>query len=307
VMEDGASTIVRTQQSQAARNTTPTYDVVIAAPDGATDPLPVLVGHLAENTLRWSQMMSWLPSFIETMGAVLYRVNCTREVNAIQGVIDCHVLVARTALIHYGGRVGTYIDLEDNCYPSQRSDFGLIQPAIDELIRYPSWYFIHLSRFPAPIGLIDPHTSHNTPLFEWGSNIYRKLYGTCELAQAMLCHTQFAHLIADPTYVFAAAYDDNFAAEMTHVVYPSIFQRHTEAETTTAATPFFSGGLGQWLRDTCFDHTIYTIIDFINAKGAWFSVLFLPVLIIACLTGDAVVSLWCFGVGFIVCWSLGFR
>jgi len=306
VMEDGAS-VRSQQQSQAASNATPVYDVVIPAPDGVTDPLPVLVGHLEENTARWRQMMDWLPSFIHEISGVLYRVNCTREHDAIQGVIDCHVLVARTALIHYGNRAGTYIDLEDNCYPSQRADWGLIPSTIATLMQFPEWGFIHLSRFPAPIGLIDPHTSFATPLYEWGNNIYVKLFGTCELAQAMLCHTDFAHRVADPTYVFTAAYDDNFAGMMTHVLYPSIIQRRTERETATAATPFFSGGIGLWLRNTCFDPTLYTIIDFINAKGAWFSVLFLPVVIIACLTGDPVVSWWCFMVGFIVCWSLGFR
>ena len=38
-----------------------------------------------------------------------------------------------------------------------------------------------------------------------------------------------------------------------------------------------------------------------------FSVLLLPVITIACLTGDLIVAAWCFVAGFVVCWSLGFR
>ena len=64
-----------------------------------------------------------------------------------------------------------------------------------------------------------------------------------ELAQAMLCHTDHATRIAEPTFVFTAPYDTFFAAESTHVVYPSIIQRHTESATATFASEFFEGGL----------------------------------------------------------------
>lgn len=40
---------------------------------------------------------------------------------------------------------------------------------------------------------------------------------------------------------------------------------------------------------------------------AQFSVLVLPVVIIACLTGDLLISFFCFVAGFVVCWALGFR
>jgi hypothetical protein len=283
------------------------YDVIIPAPPNATDALPVFVGHLAENVARWDQMMEWLPDFIQSVGGVLYRVNCTRAADAIQGVIDCHALCARAALAHYGGRDGTYIDLEDNCLPSQRADFGLLPQVRATLMANREWQFVHLSRFPAPIGLVDPHTCVDTPMWQYGQNVYRKLIGTCELAQAMLCHTDHARRISDPNYVFVAAYDDNFAAEMTHVVYPSIFQRRTESETSTAATPFFAGGIGTVLRNVCFTPWVYTTFDFVNAHAAWFSCLLLPIVVIACLTGDLVVAAWCFVAGFVVCWCLGFR
>ena len=54
-----------------------------------------------------------------------------------------------------------------------------------------------------------------------------------------------------------------------HVVYPSVIQRRTETETSTAATPFFHGGLGLMLRNVCFTPWIYTTIDFVNAHAAW--------------------------------------
>ena len=321
-------------------------DTVIAAPPNAPDPLPVIVGHLASHASRWDQMMSWLPSFIEAIGGVLYRVNCTAETDAIQGVIDCHTLVGAAAIRHYeqrgGGNnaTGAYIDLEDNCKPSQRADYSLLPQLVSTLMEHPEWYFLHLSRFPAPIGLVDPHVCEQTPLYRYGDNVYHKLIGTCELAQAMLCHTDHARRINDPSYHFVAAYDDNFAREMTHVVYPSIFQRRTESthprlalshsrthalslplsltllhhphhpqpgETSTTATPFFSRGIGVALRDVCFTPWVYTLIDFTNAHAGWFTCLLLPVIIIACLTGDLAIAACCFVAGFIVCWSLGFR
>ena len=129
-------------------------DTVIAAPPNAPDPLPVIVGHLASHASRWDQMMSWLPSFIEEIGGVLYRVNCTAETDAIQGVIDCHTLVGAAAIRHYeqrgGGNnaTGAYIDLEDNCKPSQRADYSLLPQLVSTLMEHPEWYFLHLSRFP---------------------------------------------------------------------------------------------------------------------------------------------------------------
>jgi len=306
-MEDGVSRLQVEETSAHASNATPAYDLILDASDNGTASIPVFVGHAAENTERWTQMMSWLPDFINSISGALYRVNCTMEQDAIQGVIDCHVLVARAALEYYQGAEGVYLDLEDNCMPSQRADFSLLEEAKATLLAHPEWYFIHTSRFPAPIALVDPETSYSTPLWEYGSNIYQKLIGTCELAQAMLDHTDHAARIADPDFAWVAAYDDQFASEMKHVVYPSIFQRRTEDETATTATPFFQGGLGKTLRNICFMPWVYTTIDVINAHGAWFSCLLFPVIIIACLTGDLAIAAWCFAAGFVVCWSLGFR
>ena len=129
--------------------------------------------------------------------------------------------------------------------------------------------FIHLSRFPAPLGLIDPSVAVNTPLYEPGGHIYRKLYGTSELAQAMLCHTDHASRIASPTFLFDSAYDNSLVDLMRHVVYPSVMQRRTESETSTAATPFFHGGIGIVLPNVAFTPWIYTTIDFVNAHAAW--------------------------------------
>ena len=78
-------------------------------------------------------------------------------------------------------------------------------------------------------------------------------------------------------------------------------------ETSTRATPFFSRGIGVALRDVCFTPWVYTLIDFTNAHAGWFTCLLLPVIIIACLTGDLAIAACCLVAGFIVCWSLGFR
>ena len=122
-----------------------------------------------------------------------------------------------------------------------------------------------------------------------------------------LSHTDFAALIADPHYVFAAPYDDQIAAQSIYVVYPAPLQRYTEGEAHTTATPFFGSAIGRLLRNVCFTPTVYTVIDWINAHACWFSLLVLPVIIIACLTGDLLTAACCFVAGFIICWSLGFR
>jgi hypothetical protein len=167
-------------------------------------------------------------------------------------VIDCHTLVARAALAYWADEPAVYIDLEDNCFPTQRADYDLVAPAARKLLARPEWMFIHLSRFPAPVGIFDPHTSSETPLYEWGGNVYQKLFGTCELAQAMLCHTRHAARIVDDNFRFELNYDDQFASEMTHVVYPAIFQRRTASETATVATAIFSTLFGIALRDFAF-------------------------------------------------------
>ena len=66
---------------------------------------------------------------VEETESVLYRVNCTLEKDEIQGVIDCHSLVAKAALEYWKGQPGTYIDMEDNCKPTQRANFGYILEA----------------------------------------------------------------------------------------------------------------------------------------------------------------------------------
>lgn len=114
-------------------------------------------------------------------------------------------------------------------------------------------------------------------------------------------------MIADPTYVFSGPYDDNFASLMTHVVYPSIIQRRSESQTATIATEFFRHGLGVALRDIAFNPYVYATIDWINAHGGWFSILLLPIIVIACLTSDFVIATWCLLAGAVMCWSLGFR
>ena len=115
VREDGVESLQSADSPQPATSAQPRFDVIIPAAGNASDALPIYVGHLEANVMRWAQMMTWLPEFTRSVNGVLHRVNCTREQNALLGVIDCHVLIARAALSHYGGREGVYLDLEDNC------------------------------------------------------------------------------------------------------------------------------------------------------------------------------------------------
>lgn len=217
------------------------------------------------------------------------------------------MLVAKAALSYWEGQPGTYLDLEDNCHPAQRADFSLIQPASERLRQSRSWLFIHLSRFPAPTGVFDPETCADTPLTEYGGPVYRKLYGTNELAQAMLDHTDFAARIASANFSWTRPYDEQFGGEMLYVVYPAIFQRATDEDTPTHATELFRSGLGEAVRNFCFTPWVYTTFDFVNAHSIWALFLLIPVGTIWCITVDHVVAGWCFAVGFIVCWGLGFR
>ena len=115
VREDGVESLQSADSPQPATSAQPRFDVIIPAAGNASNALPIYVGHLEANVMRWAQMMTWLPEFTRSVNGVLHRVNCTREQNALLGVIDCHVLIARAALSHYGGREGVYLDLEDNC------------------------------------------------------------------------------------------------------------------------------------------------------------------------------------------------
>ena len=124
---------------------------------------------------------------------------------------------------------------------------------------------------------------------------------------AQLCHTEHARKITSSSYVWPSEYDTALMDDMTHVVYPAPFQRGLESEAHTAASPFFEDGFGYMMREIFFSASVYTAVDFLNAHGAWFSVVALPAIVIACLTGDLVIAAWCFVAAFIICWSLGFR
>jgi len=288
-----------------------TVETIIApsSTDTAQAGVPMFVGHFAEQSSRWDDMMTFLPKVAQVTGGGVYRINCTEdEDKPSDGVTECHKAVATAALDYWGDVPGTYIDFEDNCEPTLRADYSLITSSSNRLLAMPQWQFVHLSRFPAPSGLVDPHSCAETPFGEWGGNIYRKLYGTLELAQAMLCHTDFAALITSADYTFSQPYDNQLSDSMLHVVYPSIFQRRQDEEGGDAeASFFFSGSFGVGMRSALFTPWIYTTVDFLNSKGSWILCLILPVLVIACLTSDLVVSFWCFVAGFVVCWAFGFR
>jgi len=278
-------------------------DVVMDSGSG----LPIFVGTLPEAPTRWAQVMEWLPPLVRQVGGKLYRVNCTRETDGAKGCADCHVLVARAALKHFNGQPGVYLDLEDNVKPSLRFDAALVAQAATRLAAQPEWRFISASRFPIPYGLIDPHTCADTPLYEYGGNVYRKLFGANELTQAVVMHTAFATRIADAhSGLFVGEpYDESLKRFMLYVIYPSPFQRHTASETKTMVGDF-NTPIGVWLRDVFFTPWLYTFIDFLDVRGGWLVFLGVPIIVIMCIVPQPV-PLFCFVAGFIICWALGFR
>jgi len=245
----------------------------------------------------------------ETVGGAVFRVNCTEQLPAAdQTLARCHQLVAAAALAYWGGKPGTYFDLETNVKPAQRADYALVNPAAQMLLRHRDWRFIHFSRYPALIGLVDPQSCALTPFYEWGSSVYRKLYSTDERTHAMLCHTDFARHITAATFAVSARYDLALDEEMLHVVYPAAFQRRDDSDVEMDAdTYLFEGGFGRWLLSIAYTPWVFTTIDFFNVRGAWILCLCLPVTVILCLTSDLIVSLACFAAGFAACWALGFR
>ena len=83
---------------------------------------------------------------------------------------------------------------------------------------------------------------------------------------------------------------------------------HNQVKPARRRRPSSPCGIGVALRDVCFTPWVYTFIDFTNAHGRLVHMLLvLPVIIIACLTGDLAIAACCLVAGFIVCWSLGFR
>jgi len=278
--------------------------------------LPVFVGSSSSTAgeVRWQQMMKWLPGFVSAVNGSLHRVLCDglsqeKETESTQGVIDCHKRVALGALTYWGTTAGTYLDLEDNCYPSQRADYGLISDAVKTLLAKPGWWFIHLSRLPAPSGFISPAVSLDTPFHQLGGPILVKAVGTCEMAQAMLDHTDFARMITADDYEFGGAYDEQFNQQSVHVVYPAILQRRRQSELSGApATPFFAQeSWMHYLREIGFTPWVYTSVDFVNAHAGWATLCFLPVVVVACITNDVTIAIGTLISAMLLCWAVGVR
>jgi len=280
---------------------------LVNATGKAAGVVPIFIGSADPD--RWAQMSEWLPKLAKMTSSVIYRVNCSGVVtfDEVQSGIDCHIKVAEAALQYWGTDAGTYLDLEDDSMPSRRCDYSLIRDAAEMLMDNRAWYFVHLSRFPAPTGLIDPQTKVDVAFNSIGGNVYRKLYGTSELSQAMLDHTDHAERITAPTYVWREAYDQQFKQEMTHVVYPAVFQRQTEPAAPTVGIStmlpdYLSGGAGFF-----YSPGIYTLFDFLSAHGSWLLCLIVPIILILCLTNDWIITLWCFVGTLLICWALGMR
>lgn len=221
--------------------------------------IPIFVG--ISSSERLEVVNKWIHTHAGG-GQQFFGVNCTVEENVIQGVINCHRAVARAALDYFGGRPGLYIDLEDNCHPTLRIDWQLAYDAAHELNGHREWKFIHLSRFPAPFGVLNPHL----PLT---GSLYYKTWTVNELAQAMLCTTEFATWITQ-SFNFTEPYDDMLMPWQKYVVYPSLFQRWTETELATRATKLFAAGSPfAVLRNISFQPSIYLLIEALNVFGIW--------------------------------------
>jgi len=170
---------------------------------------------------------------------------------------------------------------------------------------HPDWLFVHLSRYPAPTGLVNPERSYNTSALRGsGGPIYQKAYGTSELAQAMLCHTDFAAHVTNGSVVWDDTYAGTFAYASKHVLYPSVIQRLKDDDLSSPDS-WAPGTV--WLRTIVFTQWIYTTFDFINTHAPWFTLFLTPVVTIACLTNDWMISLTAIAVLFITCWACGIR
>lgn len=221
--------------------------------------IPVFIG--VSSDARFQQLETWLYAR-GAGGQKFFTVNCTVQSDVIRGVIECHQAVADSALHYFGGRPGMYIDLEDNAHPTLRIDWQTAYDAALALHGHPEWRFVHLSRFPFPFGLFDPHC----PLT---GSLYFKPWTFNELAQAMLCTTEFATWISRELS-FDEPYDDMLMPWQRYVVYPSLFQRWTEEMLATHATSIFGNGSPlQVLRNIAFQPTIYLMIEVLNVSGFW--------------------------------------
>jgi len=280
---------------------------------------PVFVGSRkgGDGEKRWQQMMTWLPKFISAINGSLYRVYCDQfpkdtasDTARTANIAGCHQQVARGALKYWGDEPGTYIDLEDNCYPAQRADFSLIPQAVTKLLAHPDWSFIHIARLPAPVGFVAPEREVNITYTEVGGAVLLKAFGTCELAQAMLDHTDFAKRITAADYTFERRFDEQIAPESVHVIYPAVLQGRRENELAGFVRPrkFFSSETWMYhMREIGFTPWVYTWVDFMNAHAAWLTCCFLPVLVVACITNDIVIALGTATSAILLCWSAGYR
>lgn len=283
-----------------------TSETIISTKSSLAGP-PIFVGNIDDS--RWGQMMEWLPGFVHGINGSLHRVRCAIDrMDPAREAIECHKRVADSAIAHLGGHAAaTYIDLEDNCHLTQRANPAHVGEAMAALLKHPEWGFIHLSRFPAPMGLVNPHVSVATNLTQSASPVLEKCYGTSEKSHAMLCHITFAKRITAPSFEFAEEYDRTFASEMTHVVYPALIQRRTDSETPTRAGVAKDSLSLSWLRDIAFTPWVYTTLDWVNAHGAWVSLVVVPTLAVLCVTNDFLISLsLCVACSFL-CWAYGLR
>jgi len=235
--------------------------------------IPIFIGTSSSD--RWEDAKAWMATAGGNMS--YHKVTCKLGQDRIRGVIDCHVAVAKAALAYFSGRPGVYIDLEDNCHPTLRCDWQVAYDAAELLRRHPQWKFVHLSRFPTPFGVVNPHFPVTGSLF-WKSWTYN------ELAQAMLCHTEFASMISNPEFGWTEPYDDQLMQWQRYAVYPSLFQRWTESHTASHATFITAMGL---MRDIAFQPWIYAFCEVVNVFGLW---LVITLMLAGC-------GCWCSGSG----------
>eukprot|EP00966_Prymnesium_polylepis_P091215 2111194-Prymnesium_polylepis.1 len=84
----------------------------------------------------------------------------------------------------------------------------------------------------------------------------------------MLCSTDFATWVTQELE-FDEPYDDMLMPWQRYVVYPTLFQRYTEQETSTHATPMFANTPLGVLRNLTFPPACYCLIEIVNVFGFW--------------------------------------
>ena len=103
------------------------------------------------------------------------------------------------------------------------------------------------------------------------------------------------------------SYAEQLANASLYVLYPAPFQHVPLAAPNAQGVLSSPESLSSLIMSLTERPLVYAAVDWTNAHGGWIACLLLPVVCIACITSDLVVSAFCLLAGGVVVWALGFR